>query len=190
MSSDITMTLGKLRAIAYHDQHHEQEFHVTLADTGQTTMTGGRLARVKRYLGKEDTFLLTYGDGLSDVDITRVIDFHRKHGKKATLTTVRPSSRYGVLDLNGTDAVERFNEKPILDSWVNAGFFVFNRGVFDYLDGDSCILERKPLELLAADGQLMAYRHEGFFYAMDTYREYQYLNELWNTGSPPWKVWE
>jgi glucose-1-phosphate cytidylyltransferase len=191
MNSDITMTLGQLRAIAYHDQHHEQEFNVTLADTGQNTMTGGRLNRVKRYVGKEDTFLLTYGDGLSNVDIGRVVEFHRRHGKKATLTTVRPTSRYGVIDLNGSDHVERFNEKPVLDSWINAGFFVFNRGVFDYLEGgDDCVLERTPLELLAADGQLMAYRHEGFFYAMDTYREYQYLNELWNSGAPPWKVWE
>ena len=191
MNSDITLTLGQLHAIAYHDQHHEQEFAVTLAETGQATMTGGRLNRVKRYVGREELFLLTYGDGLSDVNIARVLEFHRKHGKKATLTTVRPSSRYGVIGLNGSGTVKQFNEKPVLDSWINAGFFVFDRSVFDYLDPtDDCILERKPLERLAAEGQLMAYRHEGFFYAMDTYREYQHLNELWDSGRPPWKVWE
>ena len=189
MNSDITLTLGQLRAIAYHDHHHEQEFNVTLADTGQNTMTGGRLSRVKRYV-KDDHFLLSYGDGLSNVDINKLLEFHHAHGKKATLTTVRPTSRYGVIGLNPSGAVEQFNEKPVLDSWINAGFFVFHRSVFDYLDGDECILERQPLERLAADNQLMAYRHEGFFYAMDTYREYQYLNELWNSGEAPWKVWK
>ena len=191
MNSDITMTLGQLRAIAYHDQHHEQEFAVTLADTGQNTMTGGRLNRVKKYVSRDDTFLLAYGDGLSDVNIAKVVEFHRKHGKKATLTTVRPTSRYGVIGINGSGTVKQFSEKPVLDSWINAGFFVFDRSVFDYLDeGDECILERRPLGRLAAEGQLMAYRHEGFFQAMDTYREYQYLNELWNSGASPWKVWE
>jgi glucose-1-phosphate cytidylyltransferase len=191
MNSDITLSLGQLRAIAYHDQHKEQEFNVTLADTGQSTLTGGRLARVKRHVGKADTFLLTYGDGLSDVNIAELIAFHRMHGKKATLTTVRPTSRYGIIDIGPSGAVAQFNEKPVLDSWINAGFFVFERSIFDYLDGgDDCILERKPLERLAAEGQLVAYRHEGFFYAMDTYREYQYLNELWNRGEAPWKVWE
>jgi glucose-1-phosphate cytidylyltransferase len=190
MNSDITLTLGQLRAVAYHDQHNEQELHVTLADTGLNTMTGGRLGRVKRYVAKDDTFLLTYGDGLSDVNIDKLLNFHRAHGKIATLTTVRPSSRYGVIDLDNSGAVEQFNEKPILDSWINAGYFVFNRRIFDYLDGDECILERQPLERLAAENQLMAYRHDGFFYAMDTYREYQHLNELWNTGASPWRVWD
>jgi glucose-1-phosphate cytidylyltransferase len=134
--------------------------------------------------------MVTYGDGLANVDIDRLLDFHHGHGKKATLTTVRPTSRYGVIGLDRRGGVEKFNEKPVLDSWINAGFFVFHRSVFDYLDGgDECVLERKPLERLAADGQLMAYRHEGFFYAMDTYREYQYLNELWNSKEAPWKVW-
>jgi len=190
MNSDITLSLGQLRAIAYHDQHREEGFTVTIADTGLNTMTGGRLARVKRYI-KDDTFLLTYGDGVSDIDIAKVVAFHRAHGKKATLTTVRPMSRYGVINIDKSGEVEQFLEKPVLDSWINAGFFVFDRGVFDYLDGgDECILERQPLERLAADGELMAYRHEGFFFAMDTYREYQYLNELWNSGAAPWKVWE
>jgi glucose-1-phosphate cytidylyltransferase len=190
MNSDITLTLGQLRAVAYHDQHHEQEFNVTLADTGQDTMTGGRLLRVQRFI-KDDHFMLTYGDGLANVDIDKLLDFHYGHGKKATLTTVRPTSRYGVIGLDRRGAVAQFNEKPVLDSWINAGFFVFHRSVLEYLDGgDECVLERKPLERLAADGQLMAYRHEGFFYAMDTYREYQHLNELWNSGAAPWKVWK
>ena len=191
MNSDITLTLGQLHAIAYHDRHEEQEFSVTLADTGLETMTGGRLSRVKRYVSKDEHFMLTYGDGVANIDFDKLLDFHRSHGKKATLTTVRPMSRYGVLGLDRRGAVARFNEKPQLDSWINAGFFVFHRSVFDYLDGgDECILERQPLERLAAEGQLMAYRHEGFFYAMDTYREFQYLNDLWNSGQAPWKVWE
>ena len=126
--------------------------------------------------------MLTYGDGVSDVDIRRLVEFHKSHGKIATVTTVPPISRFGVIDLAENERVSSFNEKPKTDGWINAGFFVFNRQVFDYLGGDECIFEREPLERLARDGQLMAYRHDGFFYAMDTYREYQHLNELWSRG--------
>ena len=190
MTNDFTINLGRMRAIDYHGEHEEQDFKVTLADTGQETMTGGRVKRVARYVAKDDTFMVTYGDGLSDVNVAKLIEFHKSHGKLATVTTMKPQSRFGIMDLHPeTGVVQRFSEKPQLDGWVNAGYFVFNRRVLDYLGGDDCIMEREPLERLAAEGQLVAYRHEGFFYAMDTYREYVALNELWSSGKAPWKVW-
>lgn len=189
MNNDFTICLGRLGAIAYHGEHDEQDYRVTLVDTGLNTMTGGRLRRVARYLNG-GTFLCTYGDGVADVDLQALVAFHRAHGKLATLTTVRPFSRFGILRLSADDRVAEFAEKPrVEEGWINAGFCVFEPGVLDYLDGDQCVLEREPLERLAAEGQLMAFRHEGFFFAMDTYREYQYLNELWASGKAPWKVW-
>lgn len=188
MNCDFTVSLGKKR-IEYHGNHTEQDISVTLVDTGLQTMTGGRLRRIAKYLADEDCFLVTYGDGLSDVNIASVLDFHRSHGKLATMTTVRPTSRYGVLDLSEQGEVLRFAEKPQLEGWINVGFFVFDRRVLNYIEGDQTPLESQPLECLAQAGQLMAYRHEGFFYAMDTYREYQFLNELWASGKAPWKVW-
>ncbi len=189
MNNDFTICLGRQHQISYHDAHGEQDFKVTLAETGAETMTGGRLKRVEKYVG-DDTFLVTYGDGLADLDIRAIVDFHRAHQRVATITTVHPFSRYGVLELDEKGRVGEFIEKPQLQGWASAGFFVFNRKVFDYLEGDDCILEREPLERLARDEQLMAYRHEGFFHAMDTYREYEYLNELWATSRAPWKAWE
>jgi glucose-1-phosphate cytidylyltransferase len=188
MNNDFTIALGSRNRLTFHDQHDEQEFQVTLADTGPETMTGGRIKRVRRYIDAE-TFLVTYGDGLADIDIRSLVQFHKSHGRLATVTAVRPASRFGMLVLGGGDRVDSFCEKPRSESWVNAGYFVFNRRVFDYLDGDTCVLEREPLERLAAEGELMAYRHEGFFYAMDTYREYKVLNELWEKGDAPWQVW-
>ena len=191
MNNDFTICLGRGNSIEYHDEHTEQDFRVSLAETGPETMTGGRLKRVRRYV-EDDTFLMTYGDGLSDIDIRALLAFHHSHGKIGTVSTVRPTSRFGILDLEENGQVSRFAEKPQASGWASAGYFVFNRKIFDYLEGESddCVLERRPLERLAADGQLMAYRHEGFFFAMDTFREYQYLNELWNTGKAPWKVWK
>ena len=133
---------------------------------------------------------MTYGDGVSDVNIGKLVEFHQQHGKLATVTTVRPYSRFGILQTDSAGKVLEFREKPQLDGWANAGFMVLNRKVFDYLENGDCMLEREPLERIAAEGQLMAYHHEGFFYAMDTYREYLYLNELWVSGKAPWKVWE
>lgn len=187
MNNDFTICLGEKNRIVYEGAHDEQDYNVTLADTGLDTMTGGRVARVRRYV-QDDTFLVTYGDGLTDLDLGRAIEFHRSHGRLATVTAVRPTSRFGILDLSAEGEVQRFVEKPQLDGWASAGFFVFNQRVFDYLGGDDCVLEQEPLERLAAENQLMAYRHDGFFYAMDTYREYLYLNELWSSGTAPWKV--
>ncbi len=188
MNNDFTICLGRQSPVRYHEAHTEQGFHVTLAETGLSTMTGGRLKRVEKYID-EDTFMMTYGDGLSDIDIRRLLEFHKHHGKLATVTAVRPISRFGMIEVAADGEVTKFLEKPHTDGAISAGFFALNRGVFKYLEGDACIFEREPLERLAADGQLMAYRHDGFFYAMDTFREYQYLNEIWNNNQAPWKVW-
>ena len=188
MNNDFTLRLGDQSQLLYHGRHTEQNFCVTLADTGLDCMTGGRIKKVEKYIDG-DTFLLTYGDGVSDVDISKLIAFHCAHGKLATVTSVTPLSRFGILETNG-DQVLRFAEKPKTDGLMSAGYFVLDRKVFDYLGGDDCIFEREPLERLASEGQLMAYPHQGFFYAMDTYREYQHLNELWSCNAAPWKVWE
>jgi glucose-1-phosphate cytidylyltransferase len=188
MTNDFTICLGKQHAVRYHDAHQEQDFNVTLADTGADTMTGGRVKRVERYLDG-DRFMVTYGDGVADIDLGRLVEFHRAHGKLATVSAMKPVSRFGVLDVDAEGRVRQFVEKPRLDGWANCGFFVFERPVLEYLDGDATVLEREPLERLAAEGQLVAYKHEGFFFAMDTYREHLQLNELWNTGQAPWKVW-
>lgn len=188
MNNDFTIRLGKQNQISFHDVHPEQDFQVTLADTGLETMTGGRVKRVSRYVPDED-FFVTYGDGLSNVNIEELYRYHKSHGKLATLTTVRPISRYGIVDVDTSGQVQRFVEKPRLDGIASAGFMVFNRRVFDYLD-EHCILEAEPLERLVREGQLMSYLHDGFFFAMDTYREYKALNELWDSGKAPWKVWD
>jgi len=189
MNNDFSICLGDKSRIEYQGSHAEQDFAVTLADTGQESMTGGRVRKIQKYIDG-DTFLLTYGDGVADVDIGRVLAFHKSHGRLATVTTVAPISRFGIMELAEHDRVLRFTEKPKSEGWLSAGYFVFDRRIFEYLSGDDCILEREPMERLAAEGQLMAYRHDGFFYAMDTFREYQHLNELWSTGAAPWKVWE
>ena len=188
MNNDFTICLGKLSQTHFIDSHGEQDFRVTLADTGADTMTGGRLKRVEKYLS-DDVFMLTYGDGVGNVNIENLLAFHASHGKLATVTTFRPVSRFGILDIDNSHRVNNFIEKPKADAWASAGFFVFNRKIFEYLGSDDCTLEHQPLERLAAEGQLMAYEHDGFFYAMDTFREYQILNDQWKTGEAPWKVW-
>ncbi|GBQ85703.1 glucose-1-phosphate cytidylyltransferase [Gluconacetobacter johannae DSM 13595] len=191
MMNDFTMRLGSRESISFPTSpDDEDDFEVTLADTGDDSMTGARIKRVERYIpDTDDLFLVTYGDGLADVDIAKLIAFHRSHGRLATVTTVQPVSRFGVLNLEG-DAVQAFVEKPRLDGWSSAGFFVFDRRVLDWLSvRPDCILEREPLERLSAAGELMAYRHDGFFFAMDTYREFLVLNELWHSGKAPWRIW-
>jgi glucose-1-phosphate cytidylyltransferase len=188
MNNDFTIRLGKSNQVIYHNMHNEQDFSVTLANTGLESMTGGRLKQVSKYIDDE-IFMVSYGDGVADIDISKLIQFHQNHGKIATVTTVRPYSRFGILNINDHEKVLDFTEKPQIDGWASVGFFVFNREIFNYLGGSDCILEQEPLEKLALDGQLMAYRHHGFFYAMDTYREYKYLNELWDQNNAPWKVW-
>jgi len=189
MNNDFTVRLGRATEVCYDSTQEDLDIRVTLADTGLDTMTGGRLKRVQRYLD-EDTFLLSYGDGVSNINIAHLLDFHKSHGRLATVTTVRPLSRFGVVTIGDDSRVLDFSEKPVSEGWISAGFFVFNRGVLDYISGDDCILERGPLETLAREGQLAAYRHEGFFGAMDTYRDYEHLNQLWSSGAAPWSVWK
>ena len=188
MNNDFTIRLGENHRVGYHGNHQEQDYKVTLASTGLDSMTGGRVKKIERHI-EDDSFMVTYGDGLCDVDITKLLAFHKSHGKLATVTTVRPISRFGLVQVGDKEEVTDFAEKPQVDGWMSAGFFIFNRRIFDYLEGDETILEREPMERLAREGELMAYRHDGFFFAMDTYREYLYLNELWDAGKAPWKVW-
>ena len=162
---------------------------IHLVDTGPMTQTGGRVKRLASWLGKDDTFMLTYGDGLGNVDLKSLLAFHKAHGKLATVTAVRPPARFGGLDLAG-DLVRRFAEKPQTgEGWINGGFFVLDRRVLDYISGDETLWEVDPLERLASESQLHAFRHEGFWQPMDTLREKQMLESLWESGNAPWKVW-
>jgi glucose-1-phosphate cytidylyltransferase len=163
-----------------------QDWNINLIETGLHSMTGGRLARLRDHLGKE-TFMMTYGDGVSDVNLTELLRFHRKHGKIATFTAVHPPSRYGVIEFDG-DQVTSFKEKPqAQDGWISGGFFVFEPQVFEYLTGgDDTVLEKRPLEKLAEDGQLMGFKHEGFWQCMDTLRDKLYLNKIWEDNQAPW----
>lgn len=186
-TSDVTIDLGS-NQIEVHERKAEP-WRVTLVDTGESTMTGGRLKRVASYLGNED-FCMTYGDGLGDVDIPRLLEFHRAQGCLATVTAVQPPGRFGTLETSG-NRVKSFLEKPIGDGgWINGGFFVLSPQALEHVRGDETIWEREPLERLAASGQLAAYRHGGFWQPMDTLRDKIHLEELWNSGEAPWKVWE
>lgn len=186
-TADFTVDLGSENSISYHGVENHTDWKVTVVDTGPNTQTGGRVKKVEAHV--DGPFIVTYGDGLSNVNIGRLLDFHRAHGRLATVTTVKPLSRFGVMDIGPDGEVQRFREKPQTEDYVNAGFFVFEPAVLDRLT-DDCVLEQEPLEGLATDQQLMAYRHDGFWQPMDTYREYTMLNEIWDSGSAPWKVWE
>jgi glucose-1-phosphate cytidylyltransferase len=186
-NNDFTIHLGDKSSITYHRDHEESNWAVTISDTGESTMTGGRVFRALNHLGNE-RFLCTYGDGLADIDLKALMDFHLSHGRIATVTTVRPLSRFGVMDVTSEGFVTNFKEKPQVDGWVNAGFFIFEPQIRDYLTADS-VLEAEPLMNLARDGQLAAYRHEGFWQPMDTFRESKQLNDLWNANQAPWKKW-
>lgn len=165
------------------------DWTVQLVDTGISTLTGGRIKRLAPFIGNE-TFMLTWGDGVSDVDLHKLLEFHRAHGKLATLTAVRPPARFGHLEFSG-DQIHQFSEKPQTgEGWINGAFFVLEPQVFDYIEGDDTQWEREPLERLAADGQLMAYRHSSFWQCMDTLRDKKLLEDLWAHGGAPWKVWE
>ena len=165
------------------------DWTVDLVNTGMTTQTGGRIKRLQPYIGNE-TFMLTWGDGVSNVDLNELLKFHRSHGKLATLTAVRPTARFGHLEMNGNQVTE-FSEKPqTREGWINGAFFVIEPEVFDYIEDDSTHWEKEPLERLAREGQLMAYRHDSFWQCMDTLREKKYLESLWEGGNAPWKIWE
>lgn len=166
-----------------------EPWKITLVHTGDETMTGGRIKRIQKYIGDEP-FLLTYGDGLTNVNIPEVVKFHQDHGKFATLTAVQPTARFGSLIFGNGTEITKFQEKPKGEGgWINGGFFVLQPQVFDYIDGDPTHFEKEPLEQLAASGQLHAYKHDDFWYAMDTLRDQQQLQKLWDSGQAPWKMW-
>lgn len=187
VNQDFTVTLGDHRGIVYHGDHGEANWSVTVADTGALTMTGGRIKKIQKYVGNE-RFLCTYGDGIADIDLKKLIEYHESHGKLATMTTVQPMSRFGVLDLDEDGSVRQFKEKPQVEGWINIGYFIFEPEVFDYL-GENSVLEDEPLRRLAEDGQIAAYPHHGFWQPMDTYRDTLLLNEFWDSGHAPWKNW-
>ena len=184
--SDVTFDFVNEQTIVHRKQ--SDAWKVTLVDTGDNTMTGGRLSRVSEYLN-EGPFCFTYGDGVADINISKLIDFHKKSKVKATVTAVQPPGRYGAIDLNG-NLVQSFKEKPIGDnSWINGGFFVLEPSVLDLIDNDQCVWENQPLKYLAKEGELAAYKHKGFWQPMDTLRDRRMLEESWNSGKAPWKIW-
>jgi glucose-1-phosphate cytidylyltransferase len=189
MQSDFTLRLDSPESPLFHHRSDPVDWTITFADTGSDAMTGARVKRVEKYI-QEDSFFLTYGDGLADIDVGKLLEFHRGHGKIGTVTGVRTNSRYGELSvLDGR--VKRFSEKPQADEgFISGGFFVFQRRFFDYLsDDDGCVLELAPLETLTQEGQLMSYLHPGYWHCMDTYRDFITLNDSWRQGAP-WKIWE
>lgn len=186
--SDITFDFRNGNERLIH-QHTAEPWSVTLVNTGLETMTGGRVKRIQPYVGDEP-FMLTYGDGVANVDIHSLVKFHNSHHKLATVTSIQPTGRFGALDLSETNQVYGFQEKPKgAGSWINGGFFIMEPKVFDYLDDDKTILEKEPLERLANEGELLAYKHSGFWQPMDTVRDKNQLEELWKSGNAPWKVW-
>lgn len=187
-TSDVTFDMENNEMQVHHK--HTEPWKVTLVDTGADTMTGGRVKRIADYVGN-DTFMLTYGDGVADIDINALIRFHQSTGRLATLTAVQPPGRFGLANINDNNEVLSFVEKPVGDgSWINGGFFVLEPKIFDYIAGDQTIWEREPLERLAAQNQLMAYKHYGFWRPMDTLRDKNILESLWDSNQAPWKIWQ
>lgn len=188
MNNNITVDLATGGTTIHEGRQPRWKVH--LVDTGPHTQTGGRVKRLEKWLGDDDTFMMTYGDGVADVDVRALLKFHQSHGKLATVTTVRPPARFGGIVFDG-DRVAEFTEKPQAgEGWINGGFFVLDRRVLSYIDGDATLWEREPMERLASDGQLMAYRHTGFWQPMDTLRERKLLEDLWAAGNAPWKCWK
>lgn len=191
MTSHVTLKLGRKPDVKFHSHHDEEDWTVTLVDTGEETLTAGRINRIKPFLGNDTEFFFTYGDGVGNVDVKAALEFHRKHGKKLTLTAVRPPGRFGELGLDPNGRVLEFNEKPqVTEGRINGGFFVASSSIFDYLqDSDQMMFENQPMRKLASEGQLMAYPHDGFWQPMDTFSEYNLLNKMWADGKAPWKIW-
>ncbi len=187
--SDVTLSLGKRPHIRYHNDHDEEDWNVTLVDTGQSTQTGGRLKRVLSHI-PDDTFLFTYGDGVIDSRINESVCQHHASGKLATVTAVHPQGRFGDIVVDGQNGVTSFNEKPEQQiAPINGGFFVLNKRVGEYIHGDDCVFEKDVLPKLSDEGQLGAFMHPGFWQCMDTYREQMMLDQMWQSGKAPWKIW-
>jgi glucose-1-phosphate cytidylyltransferase len=193
MTSHVTLRLGPRPDLQFHNHHGEEDWTVTLADTGEDTMTAGRIRRIKPFIGDDPEFFLTYGDGVGNIDIAASLAFHRRHGKKLTVAAVRPPGRFGELGIEKDGRVLEFNEKSqVAEGRINGGFFVASRSVFDSLedDADTVMFEQKPVQTIAREGQLMAFLHDGFWQPMDTFSEYTLLNRLWAEGRAPWKTWK
>ena len=190
MNNDVTIELGQPDSMYIHLAHDEAGWKITLADTGEKSLKGARLKKVEKYI-TDETFMMTYGDGIADVDINKLLAFHNSHGKMATVTGINPASRFGEIKTDGIRVVS-FAEKPKNgESLINGGYFIFNRAIFNYLSiDDFCDFEVGPLEEIAKDGQLMVYKHRGFWACMDTLRDREYLNKLWDDGQAKWKIWE
>jgi len=189
MNNNLTIQLGKQHRIQFHNKHSEEEWNVTLIDTGASTMTGSRIKCIEKYIDTEN-FMVTYGDGVADININKLLEFHSKHKKIATLTGVHSLSRFGELLIEG-DSVKKFKEKPQFSKrYINGGFFVFRKKVFGYLTDDDCVLEKDVLEQLANKGELNIFPHEGFWQCVDTYRDFKYLQEIWQKGYTPWAIWK
>ena len=187
MQQDFTVDLSSGN-INIHGSNISEDWKVTLVDTGLDTMTGGRVKRMRDYIKDDENFLLTYGDGLADINLDDLVSFHNSHKKMVTVSAVRPSARFGELDIDNNKVIS-FQEKPQLNKgWINGGYFVVNSSFFDLIHGDSTMLEREPLELASAKGELMAYKHDGFWQCMDTKRDHDMLEGLWNSNKAPWKV--
>jgi glucose-1-phosphate cytidylyltransferase len=184
---DFTVRLGDQSSTVFHGSHEEFDWTVTVAETGESTMTGGRIKMIEKYVDGE-TFLATYGDGIADIDLSDLTGFHKNHGKTATMTVTQPTSRFGVVDIGESGLVSKFREKPKVNDWINMGYFVFEPQIFSYLSVDS-VLEEEPLRKLSSQSEIGAYKHSGFWQPMDTYRESLLLNNLWDTGVAPWKNW-
>ena len=185
--SDVTINLAENKMTIHNNS--SEPWIVTLLDTGDNSMTGGRVKRAQSFIGN-NTFMLTYGDGVADININQLLSFHKSHGKAITMTSVQPEGRFGSLQINTSNCIEKFIEKPQGDgNWINGGFFVCEPKVFDYIDNDSTIFERDPLENLANENELFAYKHFGFWRPMDTLRDKDYLNQLWNNNQAKWKIW-
>ncbi|MDY5021139.1 MAG: glucose-1-phosphate cytidylyltransferase [Blautia sp.] len=189
-NSNITFDFTQENKMIVHN-HELEPWKVTLVDTGLNTMTGGRLKRVREYLDEGEPFMLTYGDGVADVDIPKLLECHREHGKMVTITAAQPGGRFGILDIQEDGTITNFKEKKKEDGgWINAGFMVMEPGIFDLIEGDDTVLEKYPLAETAKRGQLNAYRHKGFWQCMDTLREKNMLEEMWQSGKAPWKIWK
>lgn len=190
-TSDFTLSLGSSSRVEYHNAVDEIDWQVTLADTGLHAMTGARIKRIEKYLGNDESFMLTYGDGVGSVDLARLVEFHCSHEKVMTVTGVQPMGRFGEMEADGSGRVLEFNEKPqATQGMISGGFFVCRRELFDYLpDREDLVLEEAPMRALVRDGELMVYRHDGFWQCMDTYRDYKLLNGLWESGRAAWKAW-
>ncbi|MBW3015149.1 glucose-1-phosphate cytidylyltransferase [Candidatus Woesearchaeota archaeon] len=186
-SNDFTLNLRSHQV--FHHSRSTEDWNITFANTGPRTETGGRIKRIEKYIDG-DNFLMTYGDGVSNVNIPELIAHHKSKGKLATLTALNPRSKFGTVEVDDNDIVNYFREKPLLKDWVSGGFFVFDKGIFDYLwPGEDCCLERKPFEDLARDKQFTIYKHQGFWHCMDTFKDMKVLDNLWNQGQAPWKIW-